>query len=336
MSPSGWHQLLPAAHCFRGTGRFPIDAYSEFMPPPRFGWNPYAPEPPDPQLFSDEDPWGWYVSEYEEANAFQPGLEQIARQVVGRVWHLLRGHSSHAVSKRFLENNVYWPEELIQRAGSLNHDQGVVLMPLALSRTLDDKGRVRWTLFGASEQGPAKAFWKSFHTAPHVPAPADQGPNFLCHLLRTVYKETVDTAEDLLKAGFRIMPQGKPPLDFWKEEPLPDWATPLKLDENAPSENIKYLLTFRPFRTIARADPASVFWMANSTCCPRRPAWCFGERRASCASTRNCPSACKRRLWVQLVARHRALPPHGLRARKRDFFIATMAIRARLPRIRNW
>ena len=29
------------------------------------------------------------------------------------------------------------------------------LLPLALSRTQDDKGRIRWTLFGGSEQGPA-------------------------------------------------------------------------------------------------------------------------------------------------------------------------------------
>jgi hypothetical protein len=247
MSPSGWHQLIPTDHCFRGAGRFPIDAYSEFMPSPRFGWHPYALEPPDPQLFSDEDPWGWYVSEYEEANEIQPGLEQIARQVVGRIWHLLRGDSGHAVYKRFLDNNVYWPEELAQRSGSLRHDQGVVLLPLALSRTQDDKGRVRWTLFGASEQGPAKAFWKSFHTAPHMPAPSDQGPNFLCHLLRTVYRETVETADDLLRVGLRVLPQSQPLLGFWSDEPLPEWAAPLKLDEAVPPTGIKYLLTFRPF-----------------------------------------------------------------------------------------
>jgi hypothetical protein len=135
MSTSGWQRLIPKADSFRGAGRFPIDAYSEFMPAPRVGWNPYAPEPPDPQLFSEEDPWGWYVSEYEEANGIQPGLEQIARQVVGRVWNLLRGEHAHAITKRILDNNAFWSEELARHAGSLNHDHGVVLMPLALSRT---------------------------------------------------------------------------------------------------------------------------------------------------------------------------------------------------------
>src|SRR5689334_19912855 len=119
MTAPGWRQLIPPDDCFRGAGRFPIDAYSEFMPPPRAGWHPYAPEPPDPQLFSEEDLWGWYVSEYEEANEIQPGLAQVARQVIGRIWHLLRGDSKHAVHRRLLEGNVYWPEELAHRAGSL-------------------------------------------------------------------------------------------------------------------------------------------------------------------------------------------------------------------------
>ena len=30
----------------------------------------------------------------------------------------------------------------------------------------DDKGRLRWTLFGSSEQGPARPFWRGFFTAP--------------------------------------------------------------------------------------------------------------------------------------------------------------------------
>ncbi len=309
MPPSGWNQMLPAAHCFRGAGRYPIEAYSEFMPPPRFGWNPYAPEAPDPQLFSDEDPWGWYVSEFEEANQIQPGLQQIARQVVGRIWHLLRGHSTHAISKRLLENNVYWSEELAQRAGSLNHDQGVVLLPLALSRSQDDKGRVLWTLFGVSEQGPSKAFWKSFHTAPHVQAPADQGPNFLCHLLRTVYGESVDTVEDLLKIGFRIMSEGKPPLEFWKEEKLPEWAAPLKLEDAAPSDGIKYLFTFRPFSQLP--EPIrQAYLVGRLHLLPTPASLVFWGTPRILRLHQDLPLGLQAPL-VQIMARHRA--PHGLR-----------------------
>ncbi len=246
----GWQQLLPTGPLFHGPGRFPIDAYSEFMPPPRFGWHPYHSEPPSPQLFDVADPLGWYVSEYEEANEIVPGLEQVAGQLVNRVWHLLRGETSHAIPKRLLENNVYWPDELARRAGTLSHERGLTLAPLALSRTQDDKGRVRWTLFGVSEQGPAKGFWKSFQ-APQVPA--DQGPAFICGLLRTVYGETVGAAEDLLKVGFRILEQGKPLLEFWKEDALPEWAVPFCMEDSSALEGVKYLLTFRPFSQLPEA-----------------------------------------------------------------------------------
>ena len=50
----------------------------------------------------------------------------------------------------------------------------MLLLSLALSRTQDDKGRVRWTLFGVSEQGPARAFWQSFFSAPGVELPEPQ------------------------------------------------------------------------------------------------------------------------------------------------------------------
>jgi hypothetical protein len=95
----GWQQLLPDASLYHGAGRYPIDAYSEFMPPPRLGWKPYANEPPDPQVFDPIDPWGWYVSEYEEANEIQPGLEQIARQLAGKVRHTLRGNAAHGLAE---------------------------------------------------------------------------------------------------------------------------------------------------------------------------------------------------------------------------------------------
>jgi hypothetical protein len=62
------------------------------------------------------------------------------------------------------------------------NDRCVLLLPLALSRTQDDKGRVRWTLFGNSEQGPGKAFWRSFFTAPGVEAPPEFGIDFFCRL----------------------------------------------------------------------------------------------------------------------------------------------------------
>jgi Peptidase family M28 len=245
-SAVGWKQLIPSPSCYRGPSRYPIDAYSEFMPYPRLGWKPYGDEPPDPEILNPDDPHGWYVPEYEEANELQPGLEQVARQVLAKLHALTCGGPHPGLSRRLLDDNVYWPQELQERAGNLAHERCVVLLSLALSRTQDDKGRVRWTLFGASEQGPARAFWKSFSTAPGTPGPADEGPRFVCNLLRTVYREPVETADDLHRAGFRILPQGRPPLDFWGE-PLPGWARPFLLPEDQPPDGVKYLLTFRPF-----------------------------------------------------------------------------------------
>lgn len=246
MTMAGWQQLIPAANPYRGAGQYPIDAYSEFMPPPHLGWKAYAAEPPLAQLFDPEDPWGWHINEYEEANELQPGLEQVAKQLIHRLWHLLQGETAHAISKQMLEDNVYWPEELRQRAGSLKHDRCVILAPLALSRAQDDKGRVSWTLFGGSEQGPARAFWKSFSTGPQS-SDAGHGINFLCQLLHTVYRVPVASADELRQAGFRILSHGKPPLELWRDEALPAWTAPLVLDDGASFDGVKYLLTFRPF-----------------------------------------------------------------------------------------
>src|SRR5947208_1530435 len=112
MSQTGWPQLLPPTNFFRGKGRYPIDAYSEFMPPPRLGWKPYFSEKPDPQLFDAEDPWGWQITEYEECNELQPGLAQIAHQVVGKIANLLHGNHMQGPPNRALAENAAWSPDL--------------------------------------------------------------------------------------------------------------------------------------------------------------------------------------------------------------------------------
>jgi hypothetical protein len=223
------------------------------MPPPRLGIKAYGDDGPDPQLFQKDDPFGWHIHEFEEARELQPGLRQIAPQVVGRVKHILDGEHAHGMATRDLTENPYWPEDLANAAGKLGHDRGVVLAPLALSRAQDDKGRVRWTLFGGSEQGPARPFWRGFFTDPRHELPAETGIGFLCQLLSSVYGERASTAEDLHKVAFRILPtDDHAPLPFWSDGPLPSWTKPLLLNERRPT-GIKYLLTFRPFGTLPAA-----------------------------------------------------------------------------------
>ena len=75
---------------FSGEGGFPLPAYSEFMPPPRLGRSPFGEN--DPDLFSDEDPWGWRISEIEEEYELKPGLRHLAEHIVGsKADHIARG-----------------------------------------------------------------------------------------------------------------------------------------------------------------------------------------------------------------------------------------------------
>ncbi len=91
MAVQGWKQLLARPASLHGKGRYPIAAYSEFMPPPRLGRKPYGCE--DRLLFCAEDPHGWHVTEYEQAFELQPGLQLLAREILGALRHLGRGEA---------------------------------------------------------------------------------------------------------------------------------------------------------------------------------------------------------------------------------------------------
>jgi hypothetical protein len=252
MSRAGWSRLIPSENCFQGPDAYRIDAYSEFMPPSRVGWKPYGTLPVNPHLFSADDPFGWKVHEFDEVLELQPGLHQIAKQLLARLKRLQDGNPETGLPRHIARDNPFWPPELA-REKSFQSDRCVLLLPLALSRTQDDKGRVRWTLFGNSEQGPGKAFWKSFFTAPGVEAPPEFGIGFFCRLLQTVYGENVADADGLRRAGFRILPEDKPDFPFWSEGELPSWAKLFSFRDNEPAKVVKYLVTFRPFGRLPAA-----------------------------------------------------------------------------------
>lgn len=245
MARAGWSNLIPGKDGIQGSGAFRIDAYSEYMPPPRVGWKPYAPVPIHTHLFSPDDPFGWKVHEFDEALELQPGLLQIAKDLLRRLKRLQDGNPETGLPRHVSQNNPFWPPELA--SANLQNDRCVLLLPLSLSRTQDDKGRVRWTLFGNSEQGPGKAFWKSFFTAPGVEAPPEIGIGFFCRLLHAVYGENVGDAEGLCRAGLRILPEDKPDFPFWSEGEMPSWAKLFSFRDDEPSKAVKYVVTFRQF-----------------------------------------------------------------------------------------
>ncbi len=246
----GWQKLLAGYPWFEGEGNFPIAAYSEFMPPPRVGRKPYGSI--DRGLYREDDPFGWHVTEYEEALELQPGLEMIAKELMHVVHHLGHCHPAHGIARKKLEGNPYWPED-IATSGAPQQERYVLLLPLALSKTQDDKGRVRWTLFGASEQGPGKAFWKSFSSAPRREVPREWSEGFVRRLLAAAYDEKPEALADLRKAGFRVYTNSEAALlPSWKEEPLPQWTEPYRW-EKGPLRGVRYLLTFCPWKFLPAA-----------------------------------------------------------------------------------
>ncbi|HTX92902.1 MAG TPA: M28 family peptidase [Anaerolineales bacterium] len=240
----GWRFLFEDQPGKAGNPSYPLPAYSEFMPAPRLGRLPYG-ELESP-LFSNSDPFGWPIPEVDEQYQLKPGLERISRQVMAHLLRLGRGESDSHIGEHNHQNltgNPYWPPELASRAGSLAHERYVCFLPFSLSPTQDDKGRLLWTLFGGSEQGPETVFWKGFFSSPGEELPAGRFFNFLSQLLSEVYGESPAHFPDLLEGGFRILPSDQES----GEGLLPSWARQFLIHDDSPLDDIRYLLTFRPF-----------------------------------------------------------------------------------------
>ncbi|MDE2477232.1 MAG: hypothetical protein KGO48_19410, partial [Alphaproteobacteria bacterium] len=244
MSGTGWRALVRAKGAFRREGRFPIAAYSEFMPPPRVGIKPsgaFEYESP----FLDDDPWGWPITVKEQQRELVPGLPLIGRQIVEHMMALAAVSGSQHTGYYYFKSNPYWPGMLHGHAPA--GERHVFLSPIALSKTQDDKGRVRWTFFGASSDGPAKAFWRSFFRAPDTEIAEAEALCSIRSIVGSVFDHTPDQLRDLKALGFRIRPTGDlPHRPDWNDDPLPKWTKALLLDETD-LHSCRYLLTFTPF-----------------------------------------------------------------------------------------
>ena len=242
-TPAGWKKLISGYPWFRCNGCYPISAYSEFMPPPRLAYKPYG--KPDSRILSENDLFGWNITEMEEEYELKPGIEHIGQQIMKNIIKLGKGLPEHFISGHGgenLRNNPYWPTELAERAGLLLHEKYVTLLPLMLSRTQDDKGRVIWTFFGNSIHDPERMFWKNFFTTPESEIPASESVKFFTDLLSDAYGEGLSDDASLLNSGFRIMPS--------EESVLPVWTKKFIADEDSSAENVRYLLTFKPFSSL--------------------------------------------------------------------------------------
>ncbi|HTF33650.1 MAG TPA: M28 family peptidase [Myxococcota bacterium] len=324
MAQLGWKSLVAGWPWFEGSGRYPISAYSEFMPPPRLGLAPYGEA--NPFLFREDDPAGWHVTEYEEAFELRPGLSRIAELVMESMVHLANGRAAHGISRAKLLHNPYWPEPLAKRKGQLSHERFVLLLSLSLARTLDDKGRVRWTLFGSSEQGPARAFWKSFFEAPGVELPEERALRVLRGLLAAAFALPETQLTDLRGAGLRILPLRAPAaFPYWDEEPLPRWTRRLLFDEGEPLQGLRYLLTFRPFSELS-PPLQSAYLKGELHLLPFPGSLAFWGAPPYQTLQRELPFALQIPL-LHLVGRHEA--PNGLRVPQSGWLHEVTAAHAR-------
>jgi len=240
MAGAGWPVLLDGWPWFRSVGSYPIPAYSEFMPPPRSVRKPYG--EPNPPSLDPADPHGWPVTEYEEGLELRPGLHQVARPLLRTLVGLAAGDPGESVAA-LARGSPAWPSDLAE-AGELAHERYVLLLPLALSPTQCEDGHVRWTLFGHSEQGAARPFWRGFFSAPGHPTHEAEATGFFSRLLHRVYAEPADE----LPTGLRILPTGEA-----EDGPLPAWVDSLRWEPGQSLRGVRYLLTFRPFARLPSA-----------------------------------------------------------------------------------
>ncbi len=248
----GWKVLADACKFSR---QYPIAAHSEFMPPVRIGCKPYRGKADG--FFCEEDPVGFPVTEFEEAFELRPGLENIAHQVLVALQHMAHGEPAERLSKNKLVNNPYWPPELARQAGALKHERFVVILPLALSLTQDDKGRKRWTFFGGSEQGPLRPFWKSFFTSRGEEIPPERAMGFIRTILSAAYGEPSEKLVDLDRAGFRIFAEEGDPHKALR----PAWTSPFIWTRGMSLQAVKYLLNFEPFESLP--EPVKKAYLAG-------------------------------------------------------------------------
>lgn len=137
---------------------------------------------------------------------------------------------------------------------------------------------------GGSEQGPAKPFWRSFFLSPGQERPEAECLDFFRRLLKAAYGESSRRVSNLHEAGFRILPcDGDLPFDCWSEEPLPSWVSQYVLRPRESIDEVRYLLTFRPFLNLP-AKVRRAYLAGACTYSPFPAAWCFG----ACKECKSC------------------------------------------------
>lgn len=334
----GWSALV-GDQPYAIDGSYPVAAYSEWMPGPFVGHKPSGAG--DPATRPADDEHGWQVSAYQAAEQLGPGLADIARAVVTTIRRLQQGH--HALSHDAIVGNPYAPPDLMAAGPALALRPLIGLLTTSLSRTQDDMGRVRWTLFGASEQGPAAACWVSFADGPGQWVSAAEGGArlraLLIGLVPAVAEAVAGDGEPLAalaRAGVRVLPIGPvPEHPAWSNEPLPPWLAPLVLDEDPglrALHGVRVIVTFRAFDRLPA--PIRAGYLAGAIeLCPSPHTLVFFGHRGYLKLAAELPFATQLPLLRAIPAQHVALA--GMRVPQSGWLDEQDARRPPLPPARH-
>jgi hypothetical protein len=111
------------------------------------------------------DDHGWRITAREATHELEPGLAALAAALAPALAAVLDDDAhTRGLSRDLIAGNRYLPDVALPAARAAL----IAVVGVALSRTQDDKGRVRWTLLGASDLGPARRSGPVFHRGPRA------------------------------------------------------------------------------------------------------------------------------------------------------------------------
>ena len=243
-----------------------------------------------PAGFDPADPWGWPVTEYEEALELQPGLLHWPEQLLGALQHwgaASRPTASPAAScgaipigrsaciaGRARRTNA----TCCSAAGPLAHPGRQGPRALDALRRAASKGRaglLAGLLRRRGASGPPSGPWTS--SAGCSPPPMANRRSALADLRRAglrIYSSPDICLAAVVERRSRCLPGPRP----YRWQP------------GQSLRGVRYLLTFCPFGR-CRPPCAGPIWRATSTCCRFRAAWCSSARRLICKLQKELPVA---------------------------------------------
>lgn len=253
-APAGGWPALDAEPWPRGAAVPPFPAYSEFMPAPLVERKPTGEALGEARIAGDDH--GWRVTAREATHELEPGLAALAAALAPRLAAVLDDDAhTRGLSRDLIAGNRYLPDVALP-AASLSAPL-IAVVGVALSRTQDDKGRVRWTLLGASDLGPGPAFWAGFHRGPRAADELDGATAAarLAALVTPIVDVPRPSVTALRRAGVRILPAGDDPdLPGWGDERIPRGLRALLVDDaGASARGVRAVITFRPWARLPGA-----------------------------------------------------------------------------------